>query len=292
VATTHTEQTDTEVAALRAGRPPVQRPVLFVAIAYLLSGSWVVALVATGGTVVAGRGWPTHFPSLLGPLLAAVLCSALAGRRSLRALLLRIVRWRIGWRWWLVTVSPLIALLAVLGVLWVTGSGLPAWSAFARFSGLPASWGVLGVAAAVVLVNGIGEETGWRGYLQPALQRRLGPLAATAVVAAVWAVWHAPQFFLVRSYEDFPIAMLPVFVVGLAGGSVVLTWLFNHTRSVLACAVWHGLYNVAGATAAASSGGGGIAAAIWTFVVALAVVLLLADRRARHAGRLSVLAGR
>jgi hypothetical protein len=61
---------------------------------------------------------------------------------------------------------------------------------------------------------------------------------------------------------------------------------------VLAVAVWHGLYNVVGATAAANQHGGVISAAIWTFVVLLAVVLLVLERRAVRAGRPSVLGPR
>jgi membrane protease YdiL (CAAX protease family) len=81
-----------------------------------------------------------------------------------------------------------------------------------------------------------------------------------------------------------------VFVVGLAAGSVVLAWLYNRTRSVLSSAVWHGSYNIAGATAAAAAGSGVISAAIWTFVMLLAGVLLALHWRAARAGRRSVLA--
>jgi membrane protease YdiL (CAAX protease family) len=266
-----------------------RRPVLFVVLAYTLSWAWVIPLAATGLTVVSGAGWPTQFPALLGPLLAAVLCAALAGRRSLRELTAAMVRWRIGWRWWLAAVSPVLALFAVLAEQAMSGIDLPDRSAFAGFSGVPVGWGVLGVAATLVLIGGFGEETGWRGYLQPRLQSRLGPLAATGIVAAVWAGWHLPQFFVIQTYRDFPIAMLPVFLLGMAGGAVVLTWLYNHTRSILACAVWHGLYNLAGASAAASAGSGVISAAVWTFVVLGAVVLLGLEWRAVRAGGCSVL---
>ena len=280
----------------RHARPSSPRrathPVLYVVLAYALSWAWVIPLAATGSTVEQGRGWPTHAPSWLGPLLAAVVCAGLTSRSALRDLGTSMLRWRIGWRWWLAAVSPLLALVVVLGVLRLLGADLPAAATFGQFSGVPAAWGVLGVAAVIVLVNALGEETGWRGYLQPALQQRLSPLSATGVVAVVWACWHAPQFFLIRSYKDFPPAMLPVFFFGLAGGSVVLAWLYNHTRSVLACAVWHGLYNVAGATAAASAGSGVIAAAIWTFVVLVAGVLLVVEWRAVRTGRGSVLVPR
>jgi membrane protease YdiL (CAAX protease family) len=271
--------------------PVAYRPVLFVVLAYVLSWAWVVPLAAVGATVVAGRGWPTHGPALFGPMLAALVCAALAGRATVRDLLRRMVRWRIGARWWLAAVSPALALGAVLGMLAIAGVGLPAAAAFGGFSGLPSSWGVAPVVAAILL-GALGEETGWRGWLLPALQRRSGPVTASLLVAVVWAGWHLPQFFLIRSYEQFPVAMLPVFVLGLAGGSVVLTWLYNRTRSILAVAVWHGLYNVAGATTAANQHGGVISAAIWTFVVLFAVVLLLLERRAGRAGRPSVMGAR
>jgi uncharacterized protein len=278
--------------ALQAAPPRSSRPVLFVVLAYALSWAWVIPLAARGGTVVDGRGWPTHLPALLGPLLAAVVCTALAGRRALRELGSSVLRWRIGWRWWLAAVSPVLALLVVLGLLAVSGADVPAAAGFARFSGIPAAWGLLGVAAVVVVVGGLGEETGWRGYLQPALQQRFGVLPATGLVAVTWAGWHAPLFWFIGTYEDFPPAMLPVFVGGLAAGSVVLAWLYNRTRSVLPCAVWHGTYNLAGATAAAAAGAGVISAAIWTFVVGLAAVLLVLHRRAARTGRHSVLAPR
>jgi membrane protease YdiL (CAAX protease family) len=270
-------------------RGPGGRAALFVVLAYALSWAWAIPLVAAGDVIEKGRGWPTHAPALLGPLLAAVLCTALTGRGALRELGRAMMRWRIGARWWLVAVSPAVALAVVVGVLTAVGADLPAWADFGEFSGLPAGWGVLGVALAIVLVNGFGEETGWRGYLQPVLQGRFGPVTATGIVAAVWAGWHLPQFFLVRTYRDFAPVMLPVFVVGLAAGAVVLAWLYNHTGSILACAVWHGLYNVTSATTAGSSGSGVISPAVWTFVVGWAVVLLVLERRATRAGRPSVL---
>ncbi len=84
-----------------------RRVVLFFALSYAISWAWVVPLAATGHTVVQGRGWPTHFPSLLGPLLAACILTAWTGHGAgVRDLLARMWRWRIGWRWWLGTVSP------------------------------------------------------------------------------------------------------------------------------------------------------------------------------------------
>ena len=75
-------------------------------------------------------------------------------------------------------------------------------------------------------------------------------------------------------------------------GAIVWTWIYNHTGSILAVAVWHGIYNVTGGTKAAADGRGTIAAAMWTYVVLNAIVLLVLERRARRAGRPSILAAR
>ena len=44
----------------------------------------------------------------------------------------------------------------------------------------------------VVLV-GLAEETGWRGFALPRLKERQGPLIGTAVLAVVWVAWHLPN---------------------------------------------------------------------------------------------------
>jgi membrane protease YdiL (CAAX protease family) len=121
----------------------------------------------TGVTVSAGRGWPTHFPALLGPLLAAFGVTAWRD-----GLLRRMVRVRVALRWWLLAVSPLLLLLLVLAVDAALAVSPPAYGRFAVFSGLPSHWGPLAVAAVLLLVDGFGEETGWRGFALPSLQKR------------------------------------------------------------------------------------------------------------------------
>jgi len=53
---------------------------------------------------------------------------------------------------------------------------------------------------------GFGEEVGWRGVLLPRLQSRMAALPATAIVAAVWTVWHIPLFSFVDGYVSMTAA--------------------------------------------------------------------------------------
>src|SRR3954452_24002935 len=168
--------------------------VWFVVLAFGSSWAWLVPVALTAAPVSAGVGWPTHVPALFGPMLAAFVVTATReGRVAVVDLLGRMGRFRVPMRWWLFALSPLLVLLFVLVVDLVAGRPLPDSRDFATFSGLPASSGPWGVGT-VLLLLALGEETGWRGYLLPRLQQQVSPLMATVVVAAVWALWHAPMF--------------------------------------------------------------------------------------------------
>jgi membrane protease YdiL (CAAX protease family) len=231
---------------------------------------------------------PTHFPALFGPALAAfVVTAGVFGRAGVRDLLARMARWRLPVRWWAATLSPLAFLGVALAVAWAGGT-LPRGSDFGRFSGLSAI-GIVPVAVIAILIT-FGEETGWRGFALPLLQRRHGALAAALLVTPIWAVWHLPYFFTVATYRNFAPAGYVGFVFGLACGSIVLTWLYNGTGdSILACAVWHGVYNLAVATAAAT---GTIQAVTSAFVYVQALLLVGLELRARRRGEASILAPR
>lgn len=49
----------------------------------------------------------------------------------------------------------------------------------------------LAIAVASAVVTALGEETGWRAFLQPALERWWGPLPSAIAVGVVWAAWSA-----------------------------------------------------------------------------------------------------
>jgi len=259
----------------------------FVVLAYVFAWAWSVPLVLAGETVEQGRAWPTHVPSLLAPLLAAALVTGFtSGRAGLRDLVRRMRRWRLSPVWWLVVASPIVVLGLALAGMRLAGQDLPAWGDFAMFNGLPA-YGVVWTLLLVFVLNGLGEETGWRGFLQDRLQERLNPLPATLVVALIWAVWHTPFFFILSTYTEFNAMTLIMFPLGLASGAIVLTWLYNHTgRSILAVALWHTLYNMAVATA---GGTDLIQAVVSATVMVAATVLVVAEIIAQHRGRRSVL---
>lgn len=265
--------------------------VAFFVIAYGLSWAWVIPLALTGHTVFQGRGWPSHFPSLLGPMVAAFVVTAWTmGHYGIKDLLGRMGRWRIGWKWWVAALSPLAFLGLALAVIAARGGTLPKVGDFAQFSGLPSGLGVVGVALLIVVVDGFGEETGWRGYALPQLQKRFSPLTSTLILAGFWAGWHIPSFFALHSYQGFSAGTGIGFVFGLTCGAVVATWLYNRTGgSILVVVVWHGIYDVVSGTRAATGGSGTIAAVVSTFIIVQALLLVVLEIRAGRRGMRSVL---
>ena len=164
----------------------------YVVLVYVLGWSWCVPLAVRGDVVRMGVGWPTHLPALVGPALAAIVVTAIVdGRAGLRALWTRVTRWRVGWRWWALVAATLsLALVGVIVPL-ITGGDLPSLDSFTRYSGIGAIT-PLGVVAVALLANGLGEETGWRGFAADRLLRDHSFRWTALVVAVAWGGWHLP----------------------------------------------------------------------------------------------------
>jgi membrane protease YdiL (CAAX protease family) len=185
-----------------------------------------------------------HFFGALGPILAAAIVTGVTqGSAGLRDLLRRMARWRVGAKWLLfATFSPAVGFLIGAAVLSALRGDWSVFSQFGYIAELPRlSWPVAWIVW--TLTFGFGEETGWRGFMLPRLQRCRDARSATFILSLLWAFWHVPTFFY--NYTLDPFGLL-AFVISLTAGAVVLTWLYNSTGgSILVAALWHGALNTA-----------------------------------------------
>jgi membrane protease YdiL (CAAX protease family) len=250
----------------------------YITLAYSISWAYWIPLALRGVVVIPG-GDVTHFPGLLGPAIAAYLTTALgegwSGVKRLTARLFLISRPPT--RFWFYSLSPLAFLgIALLVAAW--RGTLPEARGFTLYSGLPDTLSFPFVLLLVLLFNGFGEETGWRGFALGHLQRRFGPLAGALLLGLVWAGWHVPTFWVVEGYRSLGVPMLLFgFGLGIVSGSVVLARVANRTAgSVLAVALWHFIYNMTSATAASR---GLIGAVTSTCVMIWAAVLIVQELR-------------
>jgi len=223
---------------------------------------------------------PLPFGSFLafGPLLAAlIVISITEGRAGLRELGARMIRWRVGWRWYAVALGlPLavavaaVALNVALGATVQSLAKLPPLSTFI-------------VVFAVRLINPLdgpmGEEPGWRGYALPRLQGSgRSPLVVTVILGLLVVVWHLPLVIVVHQLP--PAGLLGAFAV-----TFWFTWLFNHTGgSVLMTLLMHSAEGTFGPLALSGLFvGADFARALAIYVVVTCVVaigLVVFDRKA------------
>lgn len=119
---------------------------------------------------------------------------------------------------------------------------------FALLCGTPngAPWYMLPLGFLVMIpFVGIAEEAGWRGFLQPELEKRTAFPFSVLITAAIWAVWHIDQWFDPAS-NHFGDSFWG-FSVNILVWSFALASLYKATKSVLACAVYHAFVNAIGA---------------------------------------------
>jgi membrane protease YdiL (CAAX protease family) len=222
----------------------LRHPLLaYVLLAY--GWTWVTALPL----IASNRGWigsaiPPAFEAVgaFGPFVAAwLVLRATAGTAGTAELRAGLLRWQVGAGWLTFTVLSPVAflLLAALSMTFVQGTA-PDLSAIGRGE-LGTLHGVLDLVIVAALLQGLGEEPGWRGFFLPQLRERFGPLAATLVLFPVWLFWHLP-FFLAR--PEFGLAQFGGFALGIVSAAIWLTLLWDATGSSLVAVAWHALLNI------------------------------------------------
>ena len=147
-----------------------------------------------------------------------------------------------------------------------------------------------------MLMAAIGEEAGWRGVLQPELQRRFGPIKGTLLVGLIWGYWHLPINLAGLNDAQHPVlGSLVIFPLLTISMSFVLAWLVNRSGSIWPSALAHATNNTIVACMIVLPGGW--LADQWTAAVAAILIgvlfawLLARDTAGAHHGRAEHLQG-
>ena len=198
--------------------------------------------------VIPGKNFPVRLGIDMERFSAAVLTlllfgSALlvtqldGGRRAVRQLFRRMLRWKVGVGWWLAAVLALPLLTVMIAVLLGDSAVVPSGSVLWRE--------VVGIAIAFLLIN-IWEEAAWAGFLQTRLERRHNFFLAALLTGIPFAAIHMPLQVItgqVRSAGDFAVGfgllmVLVIFVRSLYG--MVLRGAAN---SLLLVGLSHTMFN-------------------------------------------------
>ena len=278
---------------------------VFVALAYALA--WLICLPLWLDPRQLGAPYALVcvVAMMFTPAIAAVLTLKLVERRGWRELVdvlrLRLVQPPTRFLTWLGLAAAVIYLFVFASLATSTLLGRfpfdPSMGGIAGLPGLPPGLPayLLGVIMLLsALLNGAintipaaGEEIGWRGFLFPRLQERVGATGAVLIGGVIWGLWHAPIVLLGYNYPLHPVLGL----IAMCGMCVLvngaLAWVCQRSGSVWPAAYGHGVLNAllgsaiivfARPGASVDTLAGTLLGWSGWFVPALVVVVLLARR--------------
>jgi CAAX protease family protein len=220
--------------------------VVYFILAYAISWAFMLPVALSAqGIIPQEVPYGLYYLAPFGPALSAIiLTAATEGRAGLGRLLSRLWKWRVGFRYYAFAVLAPIGLfgVAVLANRIIAGAW-PDLSLLGQIDYMP-YLGVPGVLILWFLTYGFGEETGWRGYALPHLQRTRPAANAALLLGVLWAGWHLPAFFFRDTYVEMGLPGFAMFVVSICFASVVFAWLYNSTGgSLLLVILFHVFFN-------------------------------------------------
>ena len=130
--------------------------------------------------------------------------------------------------------------ISLQGIAMIFGAAAQPWYAFVPNFILSFFVGVLFYSLAFAL----GEELGWRGYLQ----KEWAPansLFAFLAIGIIWGWWHLPGILLGHNYPDYPILggliLMPIVTILF---SIAFGVAFNKQRVIWVPVIFHGSVNI------------------------------------------------
>jgi membrane protease YdiL (CAAX protease family) len=220
--------------------------VIYFVLTYTISWAFMLPVALSAqGLISQNVPYALYYLGSFGPALSAIIVTgATQGRLGLRSLLSRLWKWRVGWRYYAFAVLGPIGLFAVAVLAnRVIAGAWPDLSLLGQIDYLP-YLGIPGVLGVWFLTYGLGEETGWRGFALPHLQRTRPAASAALLLGVLWAGWHLPAFFFRDTYMEMGLPGFAMFVVSICFASVVFAWLYNSTGgSLLLVILFHVFFN-------------------------------------------------
>lgn len=101
------------------------------------------------------------------------------------------------------------------------------------------------MATAFTAIFTIGEEIGWRGYLQAHLISKFGVLKGLTFLGIIWGFWHFPFILSGYNFPDYPVfgslLLMQIFTVF---SSFWIGYLYIKSKSIYVAAIAHAAGNV------------------------------------------------
>ncbi len=103
----------------------------------------------------------------------------------------------------------------------------------------------IGMGLLSALIQGAsGEESGWRGFLQPSFEKKTGVIQSSLFVGVIWLFWHTPLWFLTSGFAGAELARyIAFFALGNISVALIIGICYSRCRNLFVPFWIHFLYN-------------------------------------------------
>jgi len=92
----------------------------------------------------------------------------------------------------------------------------------------------------LIVLGGL-EELGWRGILQPKLEKVINYLPSVLIVGVIWSIWHLPLWFIKGTVQtSFPFELYLFSVIIISSSFATL---YKYTNNLFFCVLSHAWFN-------------------------------------------------
>ena len=224
----------------KTGRIPIQFFIITFAWSWILWLSCVLCglgIIPLSQETLARIRTPVIVIGAFGPAVGA-LCSlrTTKGKGAVRTYLKSFLTLSFGWKTWIAIFITLGSSTAIAWILprFFGEAGVPTLlpSVFL----FPLYWLLM------VFLGGGQEEIGWRGYILPLLEQKLGRWLGSGILGLIWAFWHLPLWFIPGAYQTY--MNFGGFIVLMLGYSFFYSWVLEASGKLpLAGMIAHGTAN-------------------------------------------------
>ena len=211
---------------------------LFFLLVFIISWGAIFLLAGPGGfPITEDQAVAMGMAILLGPALASIIFTALSGSSGFKKLFSRLLKWRVGLRWYAAALfsAPLCTAVALLLFSFFSTDFQP------NILSAPDKFGLVMSALFAGLVVGLFEELGWTGFAVPGLLKTRSLLGTGLIVGVLWGAWHFPLFWQDNSFTaSLPFVLLIVRLFSwLPPYRVLLVWMYKNTDSLFITILMH-----------------------------------------------------
>ena len=183
-------------------------------------GAWLLQYILTALKLTSGAeplGLALNFIGGFGPALGTFISLKISHPKKMLDFIFSHAK-----GWWIYMLA--FCLVRVL-TLFIANPALPPLNAILMF---PLGW------TFITFAGGGNEELGWRGVLQPALEKKFSFPLATVITALVWVAWHLPLWLIP---ERVKVRFLCPSISSFVSCSVSV-WRFSTSRRPLSLPAW------------------------------------------------------